>query len=190
VVLVPAGSREEELDAVAANAVVAGVESGATDRAESTLPVGAARDPELDLHDVPRVAPHFRVVRVVDEVVLDPHDDHAGSILLADDPRDRVGGEVDLSVALGEAPRPRVVRARMKAPWGDSADGRNLRAGGGSTGRSGQAAEPEQQRQHQHPEPASLPDAHGADYTGAHRQPAIGSPTVISADILCPCPMS
>src|SRR5438309_8059200 len=58
VVLVLAGSREEELDAVAADAVVAGVQGRATDAADGAVLVGAARDPELDLHDVPRVAPH------------------------------------------------------------------------------------------------------------------------------------
>src|SRR5271167_657572 len=40
-VLVPAGSREEELDAVATHAVVAGVEGRAPDGADGALAVGA-----------------------------------------------------------------------------------------------------------------------------------------------------
>jgi hypothetical protein len=43
VVLVPAGSREEKPDAVAAHAVVAGVECRATDGADGAIRVGADR---------------------------------------------------------------------------------------------------------------------------------------------------
>src|ERR1039458_5210305 len=127
VVLILAGSREEELDAVATDTVVACEQGRATDGSDGAVRVGAARDAELDLHDVPWVAPHHRVVGVVHEVVLHGHDDRAGRALLAHDPRDRVGFEVDVSVALGEAARPRV-RARVKAPWGNPVDGRYLRA--------------------------------------------------------------
>ena len=76
------------------------------------------RDLVVDFGSVPRVAPHRRVVRVIDQVVLHRHDDRAGSILLTHDPRDRVGFKVDFAVPLGEAAFPRV-RARMKAPRGD-----------------------------------------------------------------------
>src|SRR4029077_21249271 len=104
--------------AVTAHAVVAPVDGRATYHADGALRVATARDPELDLHDVSWVAPHHRVVGVVHEVVQHRHEDHAGVILLAHHPRDRVGCEVDVSVALGEA-GPGDVGARMKAPGGD-----------------------------------------------------------------------
>lgn len=82
-VLVGAGGWEEELDAVAANAVVACEQGRVPDGADLASRVAAALHADDDLHDVPGVAPHRRVVGVVDEMVLHRHDDLAGSILLA-----------------------------------------------------------------------------------------------------------
>jgi len=172
VVLVLAGSREEELDAVAAHAVVAGVEGRATDGADFAVLVGAARDPELDLHDVPWVAPHNRVVGVVPEVVLYRHDDRATTILLADDSRYRVGFEVDFAVALGKAAFPRE-GARMKAPWGNPVNGRYLRTGRGSAGRAdhAQRRQYQQSRQGQNYESA-VPCDVDAHHVGARLYPS------------------
>ena len=176
VVLVLAGGREEELDAVAAHAVVAREQGRASDGSDFTFRIVAGPHADPDLHDVSRVAPHRRVVRVVHEVVLNRHDDRAGPILLADDPRDRVGFEVDFAMALGEAARPRV-RARMKAPWGNPVNGRYLRAGRGSAGRAGHAAQCQQRQQRQECESAAP-----RDVVPPHSEPIIASAARIAVD--------
>jgi hypothetical protein len=89
--------------------------------------------------------------------VLHRHDDRAGPILLAHDPRNRAGFEVDAPVALGEAAFPRV-RARVKAPRGNPVNGGDLRAGRGCARRAGHAAECQQSRQRQEYEPDSRRD--------------------------------
>ena len=70
VVLVSAGRREEELDAVAADAVVAGEQGRAADGASRAAAIVAGPHANPDLHDVPRVTPHHRDMRVVIEVVF------------------------------------------------------------------------------------------------------------------------
>src|ERR1039458_918434 len=73
-VLIPAGRGEEELDAVAADAVVACEQGRASDGSDGAVRVGAARDAELDLHDVPRGGPHLRVVGVAGEGMIRRHE--------------------------------------------------------------------------------------------------------------------
>src|SRR5438270_321446 len=104
VVVVLAGAREEELDAVRAHAVVTREQSDVTDRADLAGRVGAALHPNCDVHDVPGHAPHLRVVRVVAQVVLDAHHDQAVRLTadpehLAEDPVDVVGAQVDVAAA-------------------------------------------------------------------------------------------
>src|ERR1700693_1555966 len=106
--MVPAGGREGEPNAVAAHAVVACEQGRMAAGADLAPRVGAALHTDDDLHDVPGHTPHHRVVRVVDQVALDRHDDQAvGSVAdtvdLAEDPGDGVGGQVDVTVATGEA---------------------------------------------------------------------------------------
>jgi hypothetical protein len=87
-------------------------------------------------------------------------------------PRDRVGFEVNVSVPLGEATRPRI-RARMKAPWGNPVDGRYLRAGRGGAGRAGHAAERQQSRQSQNHEPDLR-----RDVARPHSEPIVASAAI------------
>jgi hypothetical protein len=74
-VLISTGSREEELDAVAAHAVVAGEQGGVPDGSGLAPWIVAGPHVDDDLHHVPGVSPHRRVVRVLDEMMLDGHRD-------------------------------------------------------------------------------------------------------------------
>src|SRR5580692_5741881 len=92
-ILVLAGSREEELDAVATDTVVTREQGCVADGSGFAPWIVAGRHADGDLHYVSGVSPHRRVVRVVEKMVLDSHRDRPRGLVpevlfLADDPGD------------------------------------------------------------------------------------------------------
>jgi hypothetical protein len=132
VVVIPTRRRKAELNAVAAHTVVAREQSHVADSSDFTPRVGAAPHANDDLHDVPGHTPHHRVVRVVDQVALNRHDDQtvrlmADAIDLTEDPGDDVGAQVDVAMTASEASCRAVNRrACVKAPWRNPAYDRDL----------------------------------------------------------------
>lgn len=77
VALSHARASEEELDAIAADTVVARKQRRASYRPHLAFRIAARDDPHVDLHDVPRVVPHHRDMGVVVQVVRNRHRDRA-----------------------------------------------------------------------------------------------------------------
>jgi hypothetical protein len=134
VIVISAGLWKAELDAVAPHIVLAREQGDSADCPDRTTGISAAPDAHVDLHLVAGIAPLQRVVGVVEQVLLDGHDDQAvrmvaDSVNLAKDPGHVVGQEVDLTVAAGEAACRAGDRcAGVKAPRLDPVDDRNLGA--------------------------------------------------------------
>src|ERR1700733_9507173 len=157
VAVVLAGGREEELDAVTPHAVVTREQRDVAFGPDLAPGVRAALHPDDDLHDVPRVTPHLCGVRVVDQVVLDRHDDQAIGLVgdtedLAEDPGHGIGIEIDVTVAASVAAgRSAYRRARVEAPGRSAIHDWNLGAvlGRVAAGRSGHTDEREQGCHHE-----------------------------------------
>lgn len=132
---------KEKLDAVATDAVVAREEGRMSNGSDCTLEIVAGLYADDDLHDVAGVAPHHRVMRVIDEVVLDRHRDPTGwlvseAVFLTQDPGDRARAQIDIAVATREAARFTNRGTRVKTPGRNPADDRDLAtAGRVATGR-------------------------------------------------------
>ena len=152
-ILILARSREEELNAVATDAVVAREEGRVPYRPDFAPRIVAGSHADDDLHYVSGVPPHRRVVRVVDEVVLDSHRDRPGGMVpevlfLADDPGDSARFEIDFAVAAREAARCADRRAGVEAPGRNPVDDRDPAAAGRvRCGLDRHAAERQQRRQ-------------------------------------------